>query len=609
MRINPILIILQTLSIIGFILFPQSYFGLIYLIGSMLFLPSLISKVIFLSSGFGVKTAFSFLYFPFIYLIGYLLAYFLKIDLHELLSYFNYINIFLFNLLLFIFLIEGTVKLKDLSYLSIAALFGIIFFLFRDNNSVVALDYLQHLTVVNRMDSISIMCLLPGQCSNLFLQHGYTTFYHTILGFLTRFSNESATSFFYTLDLVFPIFIGSMTYSLLLKHFKKIGLALIGAIVFIFTFNNGSYDSVFFLPQSFAFLLFLNFLFEKKLKVTTAILASILMIASHFVIGAFLSILLLTKLIFSSLKKQQQIFVTKVATVTVVFFFLANLGGLSVEKLIQFEQLGKLGGLTNSYFPYNLLDLFNVLGFLWIPMLFAIFKMKGRESRTFYLLLIVSLISYLLAPTYANKFLIGVGLYGAFLLVSLLVDAKFTKLWTYYLGLFTLLISLTNYITGFDAYLSFYKLDTEKVNAVTQTDLEISNEIENKKVDCLIVSDPLTQLNIAALADKDSLYGQYMDINSREHLYNLVNAPLKRDLDVLIKEARALGANNLCIINTPRLQSSVIRQDKGWTTYLYNNPTDSSFLPLNDDLNNFMIENGFTPIFLTDSYTLWQRAL
>ncbi len=590
-------------------LFPQSYYGVAYLIASVLFLPSLISKVVFQSTLFSSKTAFSFLYFPIIYLIGYGLAYFLKIDLPELLLYLSYINVSIFNLLLLINLLEEKVEKGTLAYLVIPVIFSIIFLLFRDRDSVVALDYLQHLTVTNRMDLTTTLCLLPGDCSNLFLQHGYTTFYHTILGFMTRFTNQSATSFFYILDLIYPIFIGSMVYALALKHIKKIGLALIAAIVAVFTFNNGSYDSVLFLPQSFAFILFLNFLFEEKLKTTTLILAILLMISSHFILGVFFSVLLIAKTIFSNLKKAQQIFAVKVATVTLIFFFLANLGGLSIEKLLQFQQLDSLGGATNSYFPYNLLDIFNVLGLLWIPVLAGILRLKNKESRAFYILLVLSLIAYLFAPTYANKFLIGIGIYGALIFLPLLEKINFTKLSTYYLGLFITLIALTNYITGFDRYLSFYKLDTEQTSAVTQMDLNLARDIQSKKIDCLIISDPLTQINLAALANRDTLFGQYMNLQARENLYSLVNSPNNRNLSGLAEQAKELGSQSICIVNTPRLQSSIIREDNGWTAYLYNNPTDATFLPINENLSTFMKENGFTEVLSNETYTLWQKTL
>ena len=170
----------------GFDALGSNYIFLGYLIFSTLTLPFFISKTIFGKKFAGITTALSFLYFPLQVLLLWTISTLFGVSLDLLLPAGVFFNLVFWNILLFLFstrndTVEGSPK-DLLDGLVPAILFSLFLFQFiRQQDSVVAIDYLQHITVPNALLHNNDLCWLPGHCSNLFLQHGYTTFYHLSL--------------------------------------------------------------------------------------------------------------------------------------------------------------------------------------------------------------------------------------------------------------------------------------------------------------------------------------------------------------------------------------------------------------------------------------------
>jgi len=167
-----------------------NYIFIGYLIFTILTLPNLLSKVIFKSRLFGITSALLFIYCPVLFLLQVCVANITGLSLNEILPFGVIFNLILWNALFLLFIIgdnkkgnESEVTLKEVASALLPSIIFVIFvsIFIRQRDSVVALDYLQHLTVPNKIFHNGILCILPGQCSNLFLQHGYTTFYHIIL--------------------------------------------------------------------------------------------------------------------------------------------------------------------------------------------------------------------------------------------------------------------------------------------------------------------------------------------------------------------------------------------------------------------------------------------
>jgi hypothetical protein len=605
--------------------FSTNYIFIGYLIFTTLTLPNLLSKVIFKSRLFGVSSALLFIYFPIQFLLQAIISNLTGLSFNEILPFGVVFNLILWNILFILFIIgdnkvgnESENILKEIFSALLPAIGFVIFvfLLIRQKDSVVALDYLQHLTVPNKIFNNGILCVLPGQCSNLFLQHGYTTFYHIIFGNITTFLGNDPIKTFYVLDIIFPLVASIPIYMIFKKVTRSTLWAQLGVLLSLLTFVMGGYDFVFFIPQTFALYIFILTLREKKLNNIQLILISILLLSIHFIVGTiFVGYLWFKKLIVENLKtEKEKTILLLLLALSVIFFLLANIAGFSIEKLIQQEAIEIVGSLTNAYYPNNLEVYARNLGAGWLFILLAYIGaliQKRRDERTIAFLSFVSFgaIFYFLAPTYANKFAIGLGFFAAFIIVQYIWNLGFKPIFK--LLLFALLIFTwgINFYVQYNRYLTFYTQESGVVSAITREDEAIVQYIKgNNLANTFIVSDPYTQIIIASLANVDTANAQYMKLETRRSLINYLEEPSVKTYEELLISPGIPVRKEIHILYTSRLQRSIDLNDYAWMYNIYSLPINNSYniTILGEELLEDQKRLGRELIYISENFILFR---
>jgi hypothetical protein len=605
--------------------FSNNYIFIGYLIFSILTLPNLLSRVIFKSRLFGMSSALLFVYYPIQFLLQLLIGHLTGLSLNEILPFGVIFNVILWNILFMFFIIgdnksgnESEEILKEIiSALIPAVLFTILVFIFiRQKNSIIALDYLQHLTVPNKIFNNGILCILPGQCSNLFLQHGYTTFYYIILGNIVTFLGNDPIKTFYVLDIVFPLVASIPVYMIFKKITRSTLWSQLGVLLSLLVFVMGGYDFVFFIPQTFALYLFILIFREKRLSTFQLILISILLIYTHFIIGTlFVIYLWFRQLVINNLKnnKEKNIFLLLLLLST-MFFVLANVAGFSVEKLIQQDAVKVIGSLTNPYYPNNTTVYSQILGGGWLLVLIAYLstlfeKKKSDMSITLLAYISFGIILYFLAPTYANKFTIGAGFFSSLLIVQYLWKLGFKPILKLFLFLALVSLYSLNFFVQYNRYQAFYTQEDGTVSAIVKEDLEVVKYIEeNNLVNTYIISDPYTQLIVASLGNVDTAHAQYMSLETRSALLEYLQKPTVETYENLLLSPGIPGRKDISILYTFRLERSLKLDDSSWIYNIYSLPLDNSYTIgiVPDDLLNDQKRLDKELIYISDNFILFK---
>jgi hypothetical protein len=603
--------------------FANNYVFIGYLIFTTLTLPNFLARVIFKSRIFGFVSALSFLYFPIQFLLQLLVANLTGLSLSEILPFGVIFNLILWNVLFLLFVIgdnksgnESEFTLGEILSGMLPAIIYVIFtfVLIRQRDSVVALDYLQHLTVPNKMFNDGILCILPGQCSNLFLQHGYTTFYHLVFGNLSTFIGTNSIKTFYMLDIVFPLVVSIPIYLKLKEITKSTPWSQLGVLLALLTFVMGGYDFVFFIPQTFALYLLILALREKELKLPQLFFISILLVSTHFIIGTvFAGYLWFRFLIIRNLKtrKEKTVFLL-LLLLSVIFFCLANIAGFSTEKLLQEEAVKVIGSLTNAYYPSNLTVYIQNLGAGWLLVIVAYFSVLINRKRDVEDLSLLSFITfgisfYFLAPTYANKFAIGLGFFVTILIIKYLWKLGFKPAMK--IVLFMLLIPIwgLNYFVQYSRYLTFYTQEDGTASAIVKEDEAIIEYLtENNLTDRFIVSDPYTQIIIASLGNIDTVNAQYMPLETRENLLRYLENPSAQTYEQLLTSPGIPAREDITILYTSRLHRSIELNDQAWLYNVYSLPTNNSYSI--NEVGKYLIEDqerlNNDLIYISDNFVL-----
>lgn len=619
-----IIYLIFTLFTEGLDSFTINYIFIGYLVFTTFTIPFLISKTLFKARFVSIYTAFSFLYFPLQFLFTYVLSEISGFSLGELLPFYTLFNILLWNFLFIFFILSdersGDHSEKILRRLFLAMLPGILFSIFtfffiRQPDSIVALDYLQHLVVPNRMLSSDMLCLLPGQCSNLFLQHGYTTFYHIIYGNMVSFLGTDPIKTIYIIDILFPI-IASIPLFYIFRDFTKSTIwSQIGVLFSLLVFVMGGYDFVFFIPQTFALFLFLMIYREKKLSKTEFVLSAILLVLTHFIIGTYLAAFLYIKhfiLKHIDRKKEVKIFYL-ILLISVIFFILANIAGFSFEKLVQAEDIGIIGSLTNPYYPNNLNVFWQILGPMWLFVLiiFITNLLEKKLSRIYlegitYIAMIT--VVYFLAPTYANKFTIGVGFFSSLLIIKFLSTLRMGIFFKSFVLTALLIIFTSNFFVQYNRYLAFYTQQDGTVSAITQEDMAVVEYLNTQNNSSVILSDPYTQLIVASLTNTETANAQYMSLQTREKLLEYINNPNMETYEDLIISPGLPRNNNFSVLYTSRIYRAIKNEDNSWIYNIYSLSINNSekIESIDKQLLEEMERTGRYPVYISDNFVLFK---
>jgi hypothetical protein len=419
----------------------------------------------------------------------------------------------------------------------------------------------------------------------------------------------------YIIDVLFPI-IASIPLFYIFRDFTKSTIwSQIGVLFSLLVFVMGGYDFVFFIPQTFALFLFLLIYREKKLNKTMFILSAILLVSTHFIIGTYLAGFLYIKhfiLKHIDRKKEVKIFYL-ILLISVIFFTLANIAGFSFEKLVQAEDIDIIGSLTNPYYPNNLSVFWQILGPMWlfVIVIFITNLLERKLSRIYlegitYIAMIT--VVYFLAPTYANKFTIGVGFFSSLLIIKFLSTLKMGIFLKSFVLTALLVIFSSNFFVQYNRYLAFYTQQNGTVSAITQEDMAIVEYLNTQKISSVILSDPYTQLIVESLTNTETANAQYMSLQTREKLLEYLNNPNIETYEDLIISPGIPKNNNFSILYTSRIHRAIKNEDNSWIYNIYSLSINNSekIESIDKELLEEMERTGRYPVYISDNFVLFK---
>ena len=605
-RFFTILLALIPLTYYFYLLFysniEDSYFFFIYNSLIIFSLPFLLSRYIH----FKIHAAFLFLIYPATYILSFLLSKILPFELTNIL----YLNS-IFIILAWNYLIASLIwKLKwsvlkrffiEKSYLVLIFLiYSSLFLLLRHIDTVISLDYLQHYTVSEKMRIGEQFCLTPNQCSELFLKVGYTTIYHSILGFLTTFSNENPLRAMFFIDFTYPLVIATLVFHFLKRFTKNLILVSLFSLMTILIYVNGTYETTLFLPQTLAFLLFLSIVMQKKTKFSTLIGGGFLLTFTHFVMGPFLFMFLLLKYILlekidAKILGSFSKYIFFFSLFTPLLFVLINSSGFSIEETFQKSDLEMIGGFTNMPFPHNIFIYLSIWGGLGVFLLFSIlFQQRKNKPWYIYSLMYLSftLCLYLLAPTYANKFLMGISIFSVVLMIKYLENIKEIPI---KILIATILVGflIPNFYFQTSRSLDFYRQRDNIATAVPVRNMYLIEHLKNlEDVDCIFVSDPLTQIQAEGLGGQNTARAQYILPESRKRIFEFSKNP-SLETYTNFRGIEELKGREMCFIYSSIIHTSVQRDEINWLFHMFSLPKDDSNPVQETDVKYFMVERGY----------------
>lgn len=613
-----ILLVLSYLYCVYLVLFEQamelsnnSIFAIIS-ISSLFILPAIISKLITQKSYFGVGYIIATLIYPLSYLFIYFALKWFNLDsqmLYRTLAY----TFLSFTMLSTIFLLfkkdiknYANIKQSVSVYIGIfLLLIGIYFLLGIKTNALLSTDFLQHNAVAIEMGN-GRLCLTPNQCSNLFQKLGYTTYFHSIQVFIsTGFGIESglaSTIFNFSLIATSALVIANI----LSRYFKNKAFIILGVLMSIMVFDIGAYSFAFALPQTFTFLLFLNILAERKLKLPSLLFSIPILFANHFIFGPVFAAFALIYYFFTY-KFKKNFDILKVLSMTsilgAIIVFWANFRGFSIEKFFQLSDVQILGSFSNYYFPDNIYFLFSLYGFLLILFFIsAIYLFVKKKVHPFacYSVIYTSLcfIFFFLAPTYANKFLIGSSFFMVFSILYMINSLRFNKWIATALLSLILCSSIPFYFSNFKNYVTFYTQNTGIISGIVKEDKPLIQYLSaNNNLKCQIVSDPYTQLMIRGNTRFETAGAQYQSLDTRKAIANFTTEPNDQTYENLIEQYDV--SNRFCFLLTSRIESisRYANNNAPWLNNLYEYEIDNNYGVNNQSFTDFMLKKGFKIIY------------
>ncbi len=590
-------------------------------------LPSLISKGIFEKPFIGLVATYSFLIYPLLFFLGRLTASIGLIDFRQFYFGAAMFVLALWNILMIKIVISYRFKklitqVERLGFSLIPVVIFLIFFLIlRDIGSIISTDILVHKTVLNGMENTGNFGLMPSAYSSTFTDQAYPiVMFHSFLYFIANSFSFDFSFTGYFVDLFLTILFSIAAFKLFRKYFT-VELSVIGATLSVLVFENLAYSAHFFIPQTMAFLLFLFILTDKDLKLRGLIASCAILILTHFFIGFYLSFFLILKYIyFEKLlnlnERKSNAVMFKEASIILVFISLVSFLGFSLESAFQSQIVEWVGELSNPPFNQKIPALFNLIGAGWLLLIFSyIFvflkKRKKMPEAIGYFGVLVCLSVYILAPVFAGKFLLGFGLFSSLLVISLLKQVKVEQSQImYFVAVLLILSYFFNFFIQFENLTVFLQQNDGTESAVVEKDNELISYWQNENPDCVLLSDPQTQLAIHSLGKGETLRGNYMTLPDRNKLIDFINNPSDRTFNRIYEmddlQVEPYNEMNICLNVSARL-IELIEEDNLWRFSIFNYKVDhDDFLDLREDSIRFLEDEGLDRIYLDDYHAVYR---
>lgn len=575
-------------------------------------LPSLISINLLGGKTFGIKSAYSFLIYPVVYIIGLMLRS-RGVGLSEFYPIAGILIIFLWNIFLWRMIAKAKYRKLMLSLKEI--FFGILPFLIfmaitilvRDFGSIISTDTLVHKTVLNGMEDPVRLGFMPSNYSSTFTDQAYPiVMFHTFLYMLTNAFNFSYSLIGYFLDIFLTFIFSIATFSLFRKYFT-VGWSSLGVILSLLVFENLAYTAQFLIPQTFCFLLFVYILNSSRLNIKSLLASIVLLTLTHFFIGLFLSGILVLRYIYlgNILKlgqKQERNILTREIFLVIILIIVASALGFSVERFFQQDIVKWVGDLTNPEFKGKIDAVFNLFGYIWIiflPILIiTIFKKKRSLPEGIgYIGIAANIGFFFLGPVFAGKFLLGFGLFSSLIMISYLSNLRpQKKLLNLIMALLLIIIYGVNFAIQLRDLSSFLDQNEGKTTAIVVKDNDLINYWIEKKPTCILISDPHTQLTIHSLGKGETLRGNYMILDDRRKLVDFVNQPNDKTFGKVLNmkdlQDEEYKDKDICIDISSRLLE-LVESENPWKDYIFLYKVDhAKELDLNTKIIKYLDKNS-----------------
>jgi hypothetical protein len=621
--LNKLQIVLGFLLYLGLIVVRSTvteFLFLTILIVAGFSLPFLIAKVSFKSRILSITSVLCFLLYPLIFGVAKSISLLFGIDIGILNSISSLLTLLLFHVYLYAF-IRSQSDASLLKYIDtlitvsvICVIFFAVVFILRDFQSVISTDLLVHKTAVNGMNEASKFYLFPDGYSNVFTERAYpVVIYHTFIHTLSEGFQITFANFAFLIDIIFSIFGAIVAFVLLKSITKRDFLATIGLIICLFSFENLAYTFHVFIPQTFAFFLFmisLGSIIRREYTFLSIAALITIMLLTHFYIGGFLVFLILLSLLY---EKLNLVFLRE-GFLSLTFIFVLFLFGFSFAQEFQSEYLEYLG-MIDIYPPNStetLKGLFNTLGLVLVLVPLAIASaILSKKIKTYEILSLYGIITgigmYLLLPVFSGKFLIGLGFFAAIIIAKYVQKFNIRNNFIMFIIFILILIPLIlNFYTSYQKSLPFLEQRDGTYTALSPEDISITNYWLNNKPNCIVVSDPQTQITLHSIGKGNSAGGLYMSIESRRKLNNFVENPTEDGLlDVRnIHELLMANVDQICFVMSSRLRH-MVENDSIWTSSVLNYTVKQGEEIVGVDSVMEFMEKDYKEIYSDDFFTVY----
>lgn len=625
-----ILLALSPLAIFSFILIT---FGIQNLQNSDIFiayisligftLPFLISKILLKASFFSLKTLYSFLIYFLLYFVSFLISQLGFVSIPQIYILFGIATVLAWNFLLYKLIKEYPIDYIDDLVTNIMcviipiAIYIVAMYFVRQYLALHSTDILVHKTVINGMSNPSVFSFMPANYSTTFTDQGYPiAMYHSIVYWFINSFGVNFVKFAYIIDLAFSFITSIVIFKLVYSNFKKIIPSLAVVALTLLTFENLAYTTQFYIPQTFTYLLFLIILVSGKLKLKTLALSIAILIVSHFFIGAYLSVILIVKYLILDKK----IFYTNnrfplkwVLIIILSFVFALSFAGFSVEKSLQQGMVDWVGMTTNPEFAEKTQNLVELWGINIIIVIAAtvsfLLKQKNKSLETLaFILASASFGAYYLGPAFASKFLLGMGLSAAILIISWIYNIK----GIHYIARAFILVILSisfafSYLIAYSQPLPFLTQQDGTVSALVKKDIQLINFWQENSPNCTLISDPQTQQSIHTFSNGNTARGYYLTLDARSRIISFMTAPTQQKLDRLTTIEELEGNDGpICFAVTSRLKE-LVEKNQIWTQNIFNykidhdttlDGQDKAILFLENNQYKKVYQDSFSTVFL-----------
>ena len=235
---------------------------------------------------------------------------------------------------------------------------------------------------------------------------------------------------------------------------------------------------------------------------------------------------------------------------------------------------------------------------------------KSKESKVQNFLLTIifaELFVYLLGPIYANKFLIGIGVFAAIFIGHIISNIQRKEFEKFAFAFYTLILIALSFVTQYRFFLEFYTQSNGETSAIVNKDLALVNYLKGTGLQCNYISDPQTQLTISSLADKTTASGHYMSLDSRRRLFELIKEPTSLRLSNLYSLTEYKNINKrLCLVYSARLKQYVETDNQDWTFNIYNYIVDyNKEVNDNDKIAEFLKGKNINTIYKDNYYRVY----